>query len=569
MNRSSMAIFLSLGYLLLEHWPGQARADVRLPAILGSHMVLQQGMPVPLWGWAGPGEAVTVTLGDQSVQATAGEDGRWLVRLAPLKAGGPHALIIRGKNTLTLEDVLVGEVWLASGQSNMEWSVAASDRAKEEIPKADFPRIRLFHVPKVPRDQRAEDVQAEWKVCSPKTVASFSGVAYFFGREIHQAMDVPIGLINSSWGGTRIEPWTPPAGFASVPAFAPYLEKRPDATEAYQRTLDAFFVQIEKKIAEHMPRPAAKEEEADATEEKPAGEEDAGVPAPEDPQAPNARRLQAWLPKARDARQAGKSPPAVEGGWPRGWPAVPADPRNSPGTPMALYNGMVHPLVPFGLRGALWYQGEANCGEGMLYHERMKALIVGWRQVWGQGDFPFYYVQLAPFRYGGHPEALAEIWEAQAATLSVPNTGMAVTTDIGNVGNIHPTNKQEVGRRLSLWALADAYGRKDLVHSGPLYRSMKVEGNRIRIEFDHTGGGLAARDGKPLTHFTVAGGDRQFGPAQAEIENNGVVVWAEAVQQPAAVRFAWRQDADPNLMNREGLPASPFRTDTWERGKAP
>jgi sialate O-acetylesterase len=244
-------------------------------------------------------------------------------------------------------------------------------------------------------------------------------------------------------------------------------------------------------------------------------------------------------------------------------PALPAHALNDRARPTGLYNGMIYPLVPFGLRGAIWYQGEANRGDGMLYHEKMKALIGGWRQVWRQGDFPFYYVQLAPYRYGGDPTALPQIWQAQAATLSVPNTGMAVTVDIGNYRNIHPTNKQEVGRRLSLWALAKTYGREGIVYSGPLYESMSVEDGRIRIRFDHVGGGLASRNGKPLDFFEIAGNDKKFVAAEARIDGDTVVVASEQVTQPVAVRLGWHQRATPNLMNKEQLPASPFRTDSW------
>jgi sialate O-acetylesterase len=230
-------------------------------------------------------------------------------------------------------------------------------------------------------------------------------------------------------------------------------------------------------------------------------------------------------------------------------------------TPLALYNGMINPLLPYAIRGAIWYQGESNNGEGMLYHEKMKALILGWRSIWKNDNLPFYFVQLAPFRYGGEPDRLAGIWEAQTATLSMPHTGMAVTVDIGNIADIHPRNKQDVGKRLALWALADSYGKSDLVYSGPLYKSMKVEGNKIRISFDHVGSGLVSRDGQPLTWFTIAGEDHNFVTAKAEIDGATVVVSSDQVEKPVAVRFGWNQEAEPNLSNKEGLPASPFRTD--------
>ena len=290
---------------------------------------------------------------------------------------------------------------------------------------------------------------------------------------MQQQLDVPVGLIGSNWGGTRIEPWTPPVGFQQVPAL--------------------------KEIADNLDK----------------------------------------------------------------FPAKNADGKINHQSPLALYNGMIAPLVPYGIRGALWYQGESNNGEAMLYFEKKKALIAGWRSIWNKPDLPFYFVQLAPFRYGGDPKNLAGIWEAQTATLSIPNTGMAVTVDISNLTDIHPKNKQDVGKRLALWALAQLYGKSDLVYSGPLYKSMAVEGNKIRLSFDHVGGGLVSRDGKPLNWFTIAGEDKNFVEAKAVIDGDSVVVSADSVANPVAVRFGWTQEAEPNLSNKAGLPASPFRTDKW------
>ena len=456
------------GMIWLVSLGASAFADVKLPNVIGKQMVLQRDQPIPLWGWADPGEKVTVSLGEQSETATTGDDGKWKVVLKPMKAGGPWELTIAGNNELVLDDILIGEVWVCSGQSNMQWSVSSADRPMNEIMSANHPRIRLFLVPRTKAAKPLDDVNASWKACSPASIPDFSAVAYFFGRALHQELDVPIGLIATAWDGTRIEPWTPPVGFHSV-----------------------------EKLAD--------------------------------------------LAAQVDAQEVGENP--------------------SPQTPTVLYNGMVHGIVPFGMRGAIWYQGESNRGEGMLYHEKMKALLAGWRKTWSQGDFPFYFVQLAPFKYNGSETMLPEIWEAQTATLAVPNTGMAVTTDIGNVKDIHPKNKQEVGRRLALWALAKDYGQKDIVYSGPLYQSMKVEGKSVRLTFDHVGVGLVSRDGKPLDWFTIAGADGKFVEAQAEIDGDSVVVTSEDVAEPAAVRFGWHQEAEPNLMNKAGLPASPFRTD--------
>lgn len=471
-----------------------AYADVKLPAIFNSHMVLQQGKEIRIWGWAEPGESVTVYLdGEESggaeavafraqQKSTADRQGNWNVTFPKLKAGTKCQLMVKGaNNTINLKDILMGEVWVCSGQSNMQWSVTQSKNPKEEIAAANYPKIRLFYVPRVPSGTPAKDVNAKWEVCSPKTIGRFSAVAYYFGRHLHKNLNVPIGLIHTSWGGTRIEPWTPPVGFETVKELKPILEQITKANAAYAAS----------KIG-------------------------------------------------------GKKPVR--------------HPLASNRQPTGLYNGMVHPLVPLSIRGAIWYQGESNRGDGLLYEKKMHALINGWRKVFKQGDFPFYYVQLAPYRYRGDETLLPKIWEAQTNVLKMKNTGMAVTVDIGNTRNIHPKNKQDVGKRLSLWALAKTYGKKDLVYSGPLYKSKKIEGAKIRISFDHTDGGLVSRDDKPLSWFEIAGSDGQFVKANAVIDGNTVVVSSPKVSEPKHVRFGWHQLAEPNLSNKAGLPASPFRT---------
>ncbi len=469
----AQAVLAAACSLLL--FAGVAVAELKLPSIFGDHMVLQRERPVAVWGWDEAGEEVTVTLDGKSVKTTADSQGRWQVTLPAHAAGGPFTLTIEGSQTKKLTDVLIGEVWLCSGQSNMEWPVSRSLNAKEEIATANHPQIRHIKIPHTPKTTPQDNVESSgWQVCSPTTVASFTAVGYFYGRNLQQQLDCPVGLIGSNWGGTRIEPWTPPVGFQSVPALK----------------------EITDKLNEY--------------------------------------------------------------------PTKRANGSINHQTPLALYNGMIHPLLPYSIRGAIWYQGESNNGEGMLYYEKMKALIAGWRSVWNQPDMPFYFVQLAPFRYGRRdPELLPGIWEAQLKSLTVPHTGMAVTVDIGNVKDIHPKNKQEVGRRLALWALAKTYHKPIAVYSGPLYRSMKVEGNRIRISFDHAGSGLVSRDGKPLSWFTIAGEDKKFVEAQAEIDGESVVVSSPQVSKPVAVRFGWHDKAEPNLSNKEGLPASPFRTDQW------
>jgi len=450
-----------------------ALAELRLPSVIGSNMVLQRDKPIPVWGWAAAGDEVTITLGAGGKKIKAGEDGRWAVKLDALPAGGPHELkVTAAGKEIVLSNVLVGEVWLCSGQSNMEWSVRASNNPREEIGNAKHSKIRLFHIPKRPATTPQDDVKASWRECTPESVVNFSAVGYYFGRHLHGELDVPIGLIGSAWGGTRIEPWTPDAGF--------------EAVEAVRNIGEGARTQVA---------------------------------------------------QGRQLNQ---------------------------GSPTGLYNGMIAPIIPFSLRGAIWYQGESNNGEGMLYHEKMKALIAGWRKVFDNPQLAFHFVQLAPFRYGNGEKTLPYIWEAQAATLAVPGTGMAVITDIGNVRDIHPRNKQGVGKRLALWAMAKNYGKSDLVYSGPLYKSMSIEDKGIRIAFAHAGGGLVSRDGKPLSNFTIAGADGKFVPAQARIDGATVLVSADEVGQPKHVRFGWHHMINPNLSNKEGLPAGPFKTDDWK-----
>jgi sialate O-acetylesterase len=410
-------------------------------------MVVQRDKPLLIWGTADPGEEVAVDFAGHSASTKADDKGAWKVALEPVKADGKaHKLTVRGKNTVTLDDVLIGEVWVGSGQSNMEWSLAASQNAKAAIKEASHPNIRLFHVPKIQSKTPAANVKASWKVCTPKTVPGFSAVLYYFGVRLHKDLDVPVGLIASSWGGSRIEPWT-------------------------------------------------------VTEKGSGG----------------------------------------------------------------MYNGMIAPLMPVAIRGVIWYQGESNVGEGMAYRDKKERLIKGWRDIWGK-DMPFYFVQIAPWsRY--RAGSLAPLWEAQAASLKIPHTGMAVTTDlVDDIKDIHPKNKLDVGNRLALWALAKTYGKKDLVYSGPLYKSMKVDGNKVRLSFAHVGGGLKSRDDKALTEFEIAGKDGKFVPAEATIEGDTVVVQAKDVSEPVQVRFGWRNMANPNLSNKEGLPASPFQTNEWHGG---
>jgi len=452
-----------------------AVAEVKLPSLFSDHMVLQRGMPITFWGWDKPGVQVTVALDETAEKATTSEDGKWSLSLPAMKAGGPYTVTVTGSSEKKILDVLVGEVWLCSGQSNMEWSVGSSANAAAEIASAKYPRIRHIKIPRRAAASPAAEVEAgPWQEASPKTAGNFTAVGYYFARHLQKELgDIPIGLIGSNWGGTRVEPWTPPVGF-----------QKSEALKTIASNLNNFPQKRNDGSVNHQ-------------------------------------------------------------------------------SPLALYNGMIHPLVPLAIRGALWYQGESNNGEGLLYFEKKKALINGWRSVWNRPDMPFYFVQLAPYQYGGDADRLAYIWDAQRRTLALPNTGMAVTTDIGNLKNIHPTNKQDVGKRLALWALAKNYGKEDLVYSGPLYKSMKVEGNSIHLTFDHVGGGLMTRDKAAPSEFIVAGEDKKFVPAKAIIVGDTIVVSAAGVAKPVAVRYAFSQTAKATLMNKEGLPASPFRTDDW------
>ena len=450
------------------------QAELRLGTPFSDHMVLQRDREISVWGWDTPNTSITVRLGDQTAATSVTAEGKWLVKLAAPSIGEPESLMVEGTSRITLQDVLVGEVWLCSGQSNMEWPVIASLNAEQETSVANHPHIRHIKIPHTPSAIPQEHVATEgWRVCSPDSVAKFSAVGYYFGRHLQTRLDVPIGLISSNWGGTRIEPWVSPEGFKQV----------------------ATLTEISGNLAN--------------------------------------------FPKSN------------------------VDGSVNHQSAMALYNGMIHPLSPYSIRGTIWYQGESNIGEAMVYRDKMAALIAGWRFVWQDARMPFYFVQLAPFRKDGDPSRLPGIWEAQLATLSVPNTGMAVTTDIGNLADIHPKNKQDVGKRLALWALAKTYGLDVPSYSGPLYRSMKIESGRIRIFFDHADDGLVARDGKSLTWFTIAGDNKVFVDAEALIDGSTVVVQSELVAKPLAVRFGWHQEAEPNLTNKAGLPASPFRTISW------
>jgi sialate O-acetylesterase len=481
---------------VIADW-ARGQPALQVPHIFGDHMVLQAGQPVPVWGWAHPGDAITVTFAGQHKQTVAAhEDGAWKITLDPLPvSSGPSVLTIAGPETIAFHDVLVGEVWLCSGQSNMQKPVGTwrgqpitTIDYQQELAAADYPLIRMLNQEISNADAPAKDFNVTprgntdypwegWVACSPASLdrIKFSAAGYFFGRKLFQELKVPIGLIEASAGGTQVEAWTPASGFTTDPALADFV-------------------------------------------------------------------VAARTPKVR-----------------------------YDGTSIStLYNGMIHPMEPFALSGVLWYQGESNLlkGDGAIYAHKVTAMIRSWRARWGR-DLPFYFVQLPPLSYSvrKNPTHAREdepvFREAQAAALKLPHTGMVVTTDVGDLKNMHPPHKKEVGERLALWALAEDYERKDLEPSGPMYQagSLELDGARAVLHFRHIGRGLVSRDGRPLSWFTVAGAEGKFYPAMATIAGDTVVVTSPQVAEARAVRFAWDEAANPNFFNRDGLPAAPFRTD--------
>ncbi|MDY7393985.1 sialate O-acetylesterase [Aureibaculum sp. 2210JD6-5] len=448
----------------------QVFAEIWLPSILSDNMVLQQQSEVTIWGWTTSSSETISVYGswDNKKFTTKANQGVWSLKLPTPKSGSIYSLTIEGHETIVINNVLIGEVWLASGQSNMQWSANSGiENAKEEIKNADYPEIRFFQVLRHKSTYPQDQTLGKWMVCTPETMQNFSAVAYFFGRKLHQDLSVPVGLINSSWGGTPVETW---------------IDK--DLIKK-----DSELSKAAKKIGDNPYRP-----------------KDPGV----------------------------------------------------------AYNAMIHPILNFNIAGVIWYQGESNRQNVPSYYESFPLLIDSWRKAFNK-DFPFYFVQIAPFKYDNiNGVDAAIVRDAQLKTmLTVPKTGMVVTNDIGNLENIHPINKQDVGKRLALWALAKDYGKTGLVYSGPVYKSMETKKRKIILNFDHADKGLTKK-GKSLTEFYIAGEDQKFYPAKAKIVGNTVVVSAREVKEPKAVRFAFTNGALPNLFNKEGLPASAFRTDNWE-----
>jgi sialate O-acetylesterase len=638
-------IFVFLFISTCCHW---AVADVQLPKIFGDHMVLQRDKPIIIWGWAAPKEKITVLLNKQSKSAVAGKNGEWKISLNPENAGGPFQLIVKGKNTITINDILIGEVWVCSGQSNMEWSVSSSMNASDEIRQANYPTIRHIKIPNTVASEPLRDIKTgEWKVCTPENAGNFTAVGYFFARELTNDLNVPVGLINSSWGGTHSETWTSREAFENSDEFRDMIKSMPkidldslakrkegEAIQKIQRMQGPLtLVDVNNwKDDTYNDRSWRKMTVPGLWESQELGEFDGVVWIRKDFELKrqdinksatlelamiddsddtfvNGKKIggmvQRWNEKRtyvipegvlKEGRNViavriedtgggggvhgeasalslriGNTIVPLSGMWNYKVEAI-AKGAGSVGPnsyPTLLFNAMINPILPIGIRGAIWYQGESNAGRSFQYRKAFPLMITDWRTHWGQGDFPFYFVQLATYNSSNgnsqNGSGWAELREAQSMTLSLPNTGMAVATDIGDVWDIHPKNKQDVGKRLAAIALSRTYG-KNKIDGGPVYKSMEVNGDRIVLTFESVGGGLTVKDRYGYVRgFEVAGNDRKFYYAKASIEANQIVVHCEQVKDPIAVRYGWADDAsDCNLYNVEGFPASPFRTDAWK-----
>jgi sialate O-acetylesterase len=649
---------LALASALLLPAPG--RADVRLPALVGRHMVLQRDQPARVWGWAAPGERVRVGVGAASGEATASADGRWSVDLAEQPAGGPLTMTISGRNTIRLDDVWFGEVWVASGQSNMEWPLAQS-KGGPDAAAAGCDGLRLFTAAKATSLLPKDDVSGQWAPCDATTAPAFSAVAFHFGQELHRALGVKVGLVHSSWGGTPAEAWTSRAGLGTEPSLRPMVVdfdaalNDPAARRSFAARLEAWeSVNYHKDDSNEGLAKGWAKADADPSGWKamdlPQQWEKAGLPIdgavwfrrPIDiPLAWAGKDLRLSLGALDDfdttyfsgveIGRTGKETPGYwavprtyavpgrlvkagraviavrvfdhygNGGFSGAAPEMTLSPADGSGTPLplagpwqfqveralapkapdfatqprypspdnpnsptVLYAAMIAPLTPLAIRGAIWYQGESNADAAFQYRTLFPTMIRDWRRAWARGEFPFLFVQLANFMPRA-PEpgesAWAELREAQARTLALPRTGMAVAIDVGEASDIHPRNKKDVGARLARWALADTYGRS-LVKSGPLYRASAVEGGSIRVRFDHASG-LASSDRRAPRAFAIAGADRKWRWAEARIDGETVVVSSPEVGEPVAVRYAWADNPEATLRNGALLPASPFRTDDW------
>lgn len=641
MRKHIGALFLFLFCLVAS----TLHAEVKLPSIFTDNMVIQQNKPIKVWGWADKNEMVEVRFIDQVKKTKADKNGRWILQLNPVTYGGPYALEVKGKkNSISLKNILVGEVWLCSGQSNMEWNVFNSMNAKEELANANYPEIRSFNVVKDMSFDPKLELNGKWDVCSPETVGSFSAVGYFFARKLYQDLNIPIGIINSSWGGTDIETWTSPDSFSALPSkfmarydklekedMGEFIKKNEETKVAFLSALandpgleeEWYKPSFNTSSWATMPIPKLWDGELaevdgivwfkysfnlpNGSEGKPArlelgaiDDEDItwinGIKVGETdgysekriytiPQNVLKDGANTIVVKVTDGSAAGgiwgdkeelfieldgKTYP-LAGKWQykpsvtnKGYNYVNISPNMHPSL---LYNAMIHPIIDFQIKGAIWYQGENNAGAAYNYRTLFPNMIENWRAKWGY-DFPFYWVQLANFMPKDEnpvDSQWAELREAQTMTLSVPQTGEAVITDIGDAADIHPRNKQDVGIRLALNALNKDYGKSDIVYSGPRYKSMSVSGNKIVITFDNVANGLVVTNKYGyIEGFAIAGADKKFEWAKAYVDGNKVVVYSDNISSPVAVRYLWSNNPDVNLFNKEGLPAAPFRTDEWK-----
>jgi sialate O-acetylesterase len=621
------------------------QAQIRTPRFFSDNMVLQRDRTIPVWGWSKPQEQVTVVLDRQSRTTLADRDGKWTIRLDPHPAGGPYDLTIRGSDTITLHNVLIGDVWICSGQSNMEWKVKAVKHGDDEIKTADFPQIRHFEVPHTIAAVPKDDIRkGKWEVCSPATAGNFTAVGFFFARELYNELHVPIGLLHTSWGGTIVETWTSREAFERNDEFKSMIASMPrlnlDSMAARRASDLKKRIENLQGLSTNLETEALRWKNADCDDSKwprltvpgiwenqalgdfdgvvwyrktfEVSAEDAAGAATlelamiddEDETYVNGMKIGAtttWDAKRKYAIPAGllrpgnnviavrvldtgggggiygdssevrinlaSGPHSLAGQWPFHVEALSSDlsligPNSYP---TLLYNAMINPLIPYAVKGAIWYQGESNAPRAFQYRKAFPLMITDWRKRWNQGDFPFYFVQLASFNTTEPERTWAELRESQTATLALPNTGMAVTTDIGESADIHPKNKQDVGKRLAAVALNQTYGKKR-VCGGPVYKSMKVQGDQIVLSFDNLGQGLVVKDKYGYVKgFEIAGADRQFQFAKAYVQGDQVVVSREGLHNPVAVRYGWVNDnGDDNLYNKDGFPAPPFRTDDWK-----